>query len=150
MTVGASRAGLTITRQPALAPSPQPQPAPTARSLPPKHVAQKGQNWTPIEGQIWTPIDTQRLDVFLPQRNLAVEYQGEQHYQAVSAFGGAEALARTIERDVLKKRLCKENAIDLVYVRYSDPLSVASLRSLPCRWHAHELPSSHRSSRTAA
>ena len=95
-------------------------------------------------------LGRQRLDVFLPQRNLAVEYQGEQHYQAVSAFGGAEALARTIERDVLKKRLCKENAIDLVYVRYSDPLSVASLRSLPCRWHAHELPSSHRSSRTAA
>src|ERR1700733_2184080 len=58
MTVGASRAGPTITRQPALAPSPQPRPAPTARALPPKLVAQGGQNWTPIEGQIWKPIDS--------------------------------------------------------------------------------------------
>lgn len=73
-------------------------------------------------------LGRQRLDVFLPQRALALEYQGEQHYQAVSAFGGAEALARTIERDALKKRLCEENAIDLVYVRYCDSLSVASLK----------------------
>jgi hypothetical protein len=34
------------------------RPAPTARALPPKHVAQEGQNWTPIEGQIWKPIDS--------------------------------------------------------------------------------------------
>jgi hypothetical protein len=73
-------------------------------------------------------LGRQRLDVFLPLRSLALEYQGEQHNQAVSAFGGAEALARTIERDALKKRLCEENAIDLVYVRYNDPLSVASLK----------------------
>src|SRR5580692_3870042 len=58
MTVGASRAELTINRQPALAPSPQPRPAPTARALPPKPVARGGHNWTPIGGQIWAPIDT--------------------------------------------------------------------------------------------
>src|ERR1700720_248250 len=51
MTVGASRAVVTITRQPALAPSPQPRPAPTARALPPNHVARGG--------QIWKPFDTQ-------------------------------------------------------------------------------------------
>src|SRR5258708_7132426 len=58
MTVGASRADLTINCQPALAPSPQPRPAPTARALPPKPVARGGQNWTPIGGQIWAPIDS--------------------------------------------------------------------------------------------
>jgi hypothetical protein len=40
---------MTITLQPALAPSPQPRPAPTARALPPKPVAQRGQNWAPID-----------------------------------------------------------------------------------------------------
>jgi len=73
-------------------------------------------------------LGRQRLDVFLPQRNLAFEHQGEQHYQPVSAFGGHEALARTIERDALKKRLCDENSVELVYVRFSDPLSVTSLK----------------------
>src|SRR5271170_7657101 len=58
MTVGASRAELTITRQPALAPSPQPRPAPTAQALPLKHAVPRGQNWTPIGGQIWKPIDS--------------------------------------------------------------------------------------------
>ena len=60
-TAGASRAEQTITRQPALAPSPQPRPAPTARALPPEPVAQGGQNWTPIGGQIWKPIDTRSV-----------------------------------------------------------------------------------------
>jgi hypothetical protein len=73
-------------------------------------------------------LGRQRLDVFLPQRNLALEYQGEQHYQAVSLFGGADALTRTIERDALKKRLCNENSIELVYVRFSDPLTMTSLK----------------------
>ena len=40
---------MTITLQPALAPSPQPRPAPTVRALPPKPVAQRGQNWAPID-----------------------------------------------------------------------------------------------------
>jgi SNF2-related domain len=73
-------------------------------------------------------LGRQRLDVFLPQRNLALEYQGEQHYQAVSLFGGSDALTRTIERDALKKRLCDENSIELVYVRFSDPLTMTSLK----------------------
>ncbi len=58
MTAGASRAATTITRQPALAPSPQPRPAPTARALASKTVARRGQHWTPIRGQSWKPIDT--------------------------------------------------------------------------------------------
>ena len=73
-------------------------------------------------------LGRQRLDVFIPQRNLALEHQGEQHYQAVSVFGGPDALARTIERDALKKRLCEENSVELVYVRFSDPLSITSLK----------------------
>src|SRR5271169_4531449 len=60
MTAGDSKAALTITLQPALAPSPQPRPAPTARALPPGLVAQVGQNWTPIMGQNWMPIDTEQ------------------------------------------------------------------------------------------
>jgi hypothetical protein len=73
-------------------------------------------------------LGRQRLDVFLPDRNLAVEYQGQQHYQAVAAFGGSDALARTVERDALKQRLCAENSVSLVHVRYDDPLTVPSLR----------------------
>src|SRR5260221_6698055 len=63
MTAGDSKAALTITPQPALAPSPQPRPARTARALPPGLVAQVGQNWTPIVGQNWMPIDSKALSI---------------------------------------------------------------------------------------
>lgn len=74
-------------------------------------------------------LGRQRIDVFLPQIPLALEYQGAQHFEAVGVFGGDEALVRTIERDALKKRLCEENRVELVYVKHSDPLTVASLKN---------------------
>ena len=73
-------------------------------------------------------LGRQRLDVFLPQLQLAFEYQGAQHYEAVEVFGGIEALKRTIERDELKKRLCEENRVELVCIKFSEPLTLASLR----------------------
>ena len=45
------------------------------------------------------------LDFFYPQINIAVEYQGEQHYKYVSAFG-ANVLSQ--QRDEQKSELCKE------------------------------------------
>lgn len=74
-------------------------------------------------------LGRQRLDVFIPDRRIAIEYQGAQHYEPVEMFGGAEALLRTMERDALKKRLCEENGVDLIYVKHSDPLTLASLRN---------------------
>lgn len=57
-TVGASRAEPTITRQPALAPSPQPRPAPTGRTLIVRSAKRGGPFWMPIWGPDPTPIDT--------------------------------------------------------------------------------------------
>jgi hypothetical protein len=74
-------------------------------------------------------LGRQRLDVFLPDRCIALEYQGVQHYEPVEMFGGAEALQRTMERDALKKRLCEENQVELLFIKYSDPLTFASLRN---------------------
>src|SRR3974377_1741283 len=48
---------MTITRQPALAPSPQPRPAPTARALIGQNVERGGPFWMPIWGPVRAPID---------------------------------------------------------------------------------------------
>lgn len=74
-------------------------------------------------------LGRQRLDVFIPDRRIALEYQGVQHFEPVEMFGGAEALQRTMERDALKKRLCGENQVELLYIKHSDPLTLASLRN---------------------
>jgi len=70
----------------------------------------------------------QRLDVYIPALNLALEHQGEQHYRAVKAFGGDAALQRNLERDALKKQLCGENGVHLVEIRFDAPLTLPVLR----------------------
>jgi len=70
----------------------------------------------------------QRLDVYIPAVNVALEHQGEQHYRAVKAFGGDDALQRNLERDALKRRLCEENGVHLIEIRYDEPLTLPMLR----------------------
>ena len=55
------------------------------------------------------------LDIFVPSVMVAIEYQGEQHFEAMDHWGGEEALARTVERDKKKQRLCKKHGIEILY-----------------------------------
>jgi len=74
-------------------------------------------------------LGAQSLDVFLPSQNIAIEYQGEQHYQATEFFGGQEALECNIERDERKRKLCAKNGVTLLewkYTKYIDEVSVLS------------------------
>ena len=48
--------------------------------------------------------------------NIAVEYQGDQHFRPVEFFGGKEAFKKQQERDKIKKLKCEENNCDLIYV----------------------------------
>jgi len=61
-------------------------------------------------------LGKQHIDIYLPQRAIAIEYQGEQHNQPIAYFGGHTAFLHTQRRDRRKQRLCKENGIRLIYV----------------------------------
>lgn len=56
------------------------------------------------------------LDFYLPSMKVAIECQGEQHFVPVDYFGGEEKLAKQREHDELKRRLCEENGVELVYL----------------------------------
>jgi len=62
-------------------------------------------------------LGRQHLDVAVPQIRVALEYQGAQHDQPVAFFGGAEAFARTVERDRRKLSKCRRHGWRLIYVR---------------------------------
>ena len=55
------------------------------------------------------------LDFFIPKYNIAIECQGMQHFAIVEHFGGKELYETRIERDKLKKELCEEHGIEVIY-----------------------------------
>lgn len=62
-------------------------------------------------------LGLQRFDIYFPEYNIAIEYQGLQHFEPVEIFGGEEGFKKTLENDQRKKDLCKENNCTLIEVR---------------------------------
>ena len=62
-------------------------------------------------------LGKQSLDFYLPDYNLAIECQGEQHFKEFT--GGFEPktnIDKRIRLDIMKKELCDENSIKMLYV----------------------------------
>lgn len=59
-----------------------------------------------------------KLDFYLPKHNIAIECQGLQHFKPIEWFGGEKNHNIQKNNDELKRKLCKENNIKLLY--YSD------------------------------
>ena len=55
------------------------------------------------------------LDFYLPEYNVAIECQGGQHFSPTELFGGKDFYELTIERDKVKKDLCEEHGINILY-----------------------------------
>ena len=72
----------------------------------------------------YTPdfLYNQRLDIYIPSKNTAIEYQGKQHYEPVEFFGGEEGNRRNKERDFRKRRRCKAHGIQVIDWDYDRPL----------------------------
>lgn len=58
------------------------------------------------------------IDIFIPKYNIAIEYQGEQHFYPVNIFGGFQQFLKQTERDKRKYDLCKQNNITLLYANF--------------------------------
>ena len=59
-----------------------------------------------------------RPDFFLNAFNLLIEYDGIQHFEPVSHFGGEEGFLKRQEKDREKEMYCKENGIDILRIPY--------------------------------
>lgn len=67
-------------------------------------------------------IGRQRIDIFIKELNVAIEYNGKQHYEPVTYFGGKEGYLKTVERDKIKRQKCKRNGCELIEVKYDENL----------------------------
>ena len=58
------------------------------------------------------------FDFFLPNYNLCIEYQGQQHYRSVGYFGGKDEFDLRRRRDEIKVKYCQDKKIDLLHIPY--------------------------------
>ena len=59
-------------------------------------------------------------DFYLPDYNMCIEYQGEQHEHPVEFFGGQEAFEKQQEHDRRKRQYAKDHGIELLEIWYYD------------------------------
>lgn len=55
-----------------------------------------------------------KFDFYLPDHNVCIEFQGRQHFEEVSYFGGEVGFQETLLRDEIKSTYCKTNYIELI------------------------------------
>ena len=70
-------------------------------------------NFIPQYNPIW--LKRMKLDFYLPDYNIGIEVQGLQHYKPIKYWGGDNNFKNVIKRDKLKKKLCLEHNIKLLY-----------------------------------
>jgi very-short-patch-repair endonuclease/predicted heme/steroid binding protein len=58
------------------------------------------------------------FDFYIPSMRTAIEFDGIQHFQPVTYFGGVESFERLKINDKIKEDYCEENYINLIRIRY--------------------------------
>ncbi len=60
------------------------------------------------------------FDFYLPEQNVAIEFNGAQHYKSVDFWGGNDAFEYRKNNDRIKAEYCRSNNIPLISIPYWD------------------------------
>ena len=60
------------------------------------------------------------FDFYIPNYNLCIEFNGEQHYKPIKKFGGEETFKVRQKRDQIKREYCAKNNIVLLEIKYDE------------------------------
>ena len=79
-----------------------------------------------------------RIDCYFPKSNIAIEYNGIQHYKYIPFFHSER---NTLEyqqyKDFLKEEYCRENKIELIVFNYKEELTIDNVKRLLSRANQH-------------
>lgn len=67
------------------------------------------------------------FDFYLPEFNILIEYDGEQHFRPTELFGGIESFNRLKENDKRKDAYATEKGITLLRIPYTKILSISRI-----------------------
>lgn len=64
------------------------------------------------------------FDFYLPDYNICIEYQGQQHYMPIERFGGFNEYINRLRKDNIKRNYCNSKKIILICISYliKDPI----------------------------
>ena len=68
-------------------------------------------------------------DVFVCGENIAIEYQGKQHFEPVEFFGGQKHFEEQRKRDELKRERSEQNDVILICINYWEDISLELIKS---------------------
>ena len=71
------------------------------------------------------------LDIYAPEHNWAIEYNGDQHFGPTSQYPGDRQFVDRYRRDIQKARLCKQNNIRLTTLTRDDLSLEKMLETMP-------------------
>lgn len=60
------------------------------------------------------------FDLYIPEINICIEYDGRQHYEPIEHWGGVESLKCIQHNDKIKTQYCKDNNIFLLRIKYDE------------------------------
>lgn len=67
-------------------------------------------------------LGNQHFDIYLPSINVAIEYNGKQHYEPIKYFGGEKSFQHVKELDNQKYRVAMENNTTVIIHKYDDEI----------------------------
>lgn len=85
------------------------------------------------------------FDFYIPSLNVAIEYDGIQHYKPLEVWGGVEAYKQTKLRDVIKNNYCETNGIRLIRIRYDQEVEEVLRKELVISNEIYPMPAGHKS-----
>lgn len=68
-------------------------------------------------------LGRQRFDIYLPEVQVAIEYQGQQHFRPVEFFGGEKGYQRAKQRDREKRKKSKAAGVVIVEFKYNEDIT---------------------------
>lgn len=74
-------------------------------------------------------IQPLRFDFYIEELNIAIEFNGKQHYEPIDLFGGKVSYKKQVVNDNLKRKFCKANNIKLIEIGYFDIMNIQKILS---------------------
>lgn len=75
------------------------------------------------------PNFCKRFDFYLPELNICIEYDGQQHFEEIDFFGGKQGLLKTQKSDKEKNAYCLKNGIQLFRIPYTEISNINQILS---------------------